>query len=110
MSWRAVLRELSDTIPADEVVDAIGELARADAVLRQRLLMNGAGAAPAPVPEPPAEPDRLLDVEELAERLRVTHDYIYRNASQWPFTRKLSPKMLRFSEAGLNRCLSIRQT
>ena len=58
--------------------------------------------------EPPTS-EQLLTVEELAQRLSVTPDYVYRNASQWPFTRRLSPKMLRFSEAGLRRWLAIRR-
>lgn len=53
-------------------------------------------------PEAPGE-DRLLTPEETAERLGVTPRWLYRHARQLPFTRRLSRKALRFSEAGLRR-------
>ena len=47
------------------------------------------------------EPDRLLDAEEAAPLLKVTPRWLYRHAKHLPFTRRLSRKVLRFSEAGL---------
>jgi predicted DNA-binding transcriptional regulator AlpA len=41
--------------------------------------------------------DRLLTVEETAKMLSVAPDWLYRHAKRLPFTRKLGPKMLRFS-------------
>jgi hypothetical protein len=59
--------------------------------------------------EKPSQPDgRWLTPEELAARLQVSVRYVYRNASSWPFTRRISRKVLRFSEAGLNRWLEER--
>lgn len=49
--------------------------------------------------------DRLLTVEQVAERLNVSVDWVYDNAKKFPFTRKLGPKMLRFSERGLQKYL-----
>lgn len=43
------------------------------------------------------EPDRLLEIEEAAKVLAVSVDWLYHNRKKLPFTRKLSPKMLRFS-------------
>lgn len=54
------------------------------------------------------EADQLLDVEAVAERLDVQERYVYDHADDWPFTRRLSPRKLRFSERGLNRWLSTR--
>ncbi len=47
--------------------------------------------------------DRLLTVDQVAERLGVSRSHVYRQATHWPFTRKLSAKALRFSELGLER-------
>ena len=48
-------------------------------------------------------PDRLLSAAEVAARLGVPVRYVYRHARAWPFTRRLSPKTLRFSALGLDR-------
>jgi predicted DNA-binding transcriptional regulator AlpA len=50
--------------------------------------------------------DRMLDVDEVAARLGFSKSYVYHRAKDWPFTRKLGPKALRFSEAGMERWLS----
>jgi predicted DNA-binding transcriptional regulator AlpA len=47
--------------------------------------------------------DELLTVEEAAGMLRVSPRWLYRHAKTLPFTRKLSPKVLRFSRSGLLR-------
>ncbi len=64
-----------------------------------------ATAPPAPNGRPPEAPaeDRLLTPEEAAAALRVTPRWLYRHAQRLPFTRRLSRKALRFSEAGLRR-------
>ena len=49
--------------------------------------------------------DRLLTAEQVAERLGLSKSQVYKQAHGWPFTRKLSAKALRFSEAGLERWL-----
>lgn len=53
--------------------------------------------------------ERLLDAEEAAALLGVSRDWIYRNASRLPFTRKLGPKMLRFSYQGVLKWLPSRK-
>ena len=50
----------------------------------------------------PQGADRLLTAEEAAEMLSMSTDWLYRNAKKLPFTRKLGPKMLRFSEQGIS--------
>lgn len=47
----------------------------------------------------------LLMPEEAASRLSVSVRWLYRHAGNLPFTRKLSRKVLRFDEAGLERWL-----
>jgi predicted DNA-binding transcriptional regulator AlpA len=53
--------------------------------------------------------DRLLDVKEAAEMLSMSEDSLYRRAKKLPFTRKLGPKMLRFSEQGMVKWLATRK-
>jgi predicted DNA-binding transcriptional regulator AlpA len=45
--------------------------------------------------------DRLLDPEEAAKLLSVSEDWLYHNAKKLPFTRKLGPRLLRFSYHGM---------
>ena len=53
--------------------------------------------------------DRLLDAEEASKILSVSEDWIYRHASRLPFTRKLGPKMLRFSSQGIQKWMATRK-
>lgn len=53
--------------------------------------------------------DRLLDAAEAAKLLCVSEDWLYRTAKKLPFTRKLGPKMLRFSALGIQKYLSTRK-
>ncbi len=55
-----------------------------------------------------ATEDRLLDVRQAAARLGTTPRWLYRHAKKLPFTRKLSPKVLRFSSVGMERWLQRR--
>jgi predicted DNA-binding transcriptional regulator AlpA len=56
----------------------------------------------------PADVDRLLTAEEVAERLRIPTGNVYRNARTYPFTIRQG-RYLRFSEAGLDRYIKQRQ-
>jgi predicted DNA-binding transcriptional regulator AlpA len=53
--------------------------------------------------------DRLLDIPEAARVLAVSSDWLYRHAKKLPFTRKLGPKMLRFSSDGIQKYLATRK-
>ena len=55
------------------------------------------------------EEDRLLDAEEASSLLSVSPDWLYRNGKRLPFTRKLGPKMLRFSYQGIQKYLATRK-
>jgi hypothetical protein len=74
-------------------------------VPREALLALLDAQEPAPLAIPPEvkEPagDRLLTVEEVAGRLEVAPQWVYRHAGEWDFTRRLGRRTLRFSEAGL---------
>ena len=53
--------------------------------------------------------DRLLDAEEAARLLAVSEDWLYRKAKNFPFTRKLGPKMLRFSFQGIQKWIATKK-
>jgi len=56
------------------------------------------------------EGDRLLDAEEAAKILSVSPDWFYRHHKKLPFTRKLAPRVLRFSYQGIQKYLATRKT
>jgi excisionase family DNA binding protein len=51
--------------------------------------------------------DRLFTVEEAAEKLGVTTDWIYHRTEKLPFVVRLG-RMLRFSEAGIEKYIKHR--
>jgi predicted DNA-binding transcriptional regulator AlpA len=51
---------------------------------------------------PPVE-DHLLTIDEAAEVLRTSKDWLYRNWKRLPFTVRHSPRQLRFSSKGIER-------
>ncbi|MGH7770943.1 MAG: helix-turn-helix transcriptional regulator [Candidatus Binatia bacterium] len=53
--------------------------------------------------------ERLLTAEEAAQLLSVSPDWLYRHAKRLPFSRKLGPKMLRFSYQGILKWLATRK-
>jgi excisionase family DNA binding protein len=55
------------------------------------------------------EDDDLLTVEELAEKMKVSEDWVYDHASKLPFAKKLGPKMWRFSKSGLRKYMETRR-
>lgn len=72
--------------PAKNPFDLLLDQIRA--VVREEIKSaNGAGA----------KTDRLLDPEEAAKVLSISEDWLYHNAKTLPFTRKLGPRLLRFS-------------
>ena len=54
------------------------------------------------------EADRMLDAKEASLMLSMSEDWLYRHAKKFPFTRKLGPKMLRFSYQGIKKWLATR--
>ena len=54
------------------------------------------------------EKDRLLTAQESAQMLAVSPEWLYRNANKLPFTHRLGPKVLRFSQRGIERWIATR--
>jgi excisionase family DNA binding protein len=92
-------------IPPEAVPGLLAQAAAVQAALAVRLVVP---SRPAPVT--PAETDRLLTPAEAATMLGVAVPWLYRHANRLPFTRRLSRRTLRFSEAGVKRWLSTRRS
>jgi predicted DNA-binding transcriptional regulator AlpA len=98
ITWEEIGR---DPARAEHLSDhALRPLERLHAIVggylrAQRITLDG-------VPAPQPEPDRLLKVKEAADRIGVTVDTLYRNADDYPFTRRTEhPRALRFSDRGI---------
>jgi hypothetical protein len=59
--------------------------------------------------DPVIEKEKLLTPEQAADILGQTVRWVYRHAGKLPFTRRISRKNLRFSEAGLRRWIALRK-
>lgn len=93
-------------IPREDLPDVLAALEGLRARLWARLSKSPAPSSNGGASEP--EEDRLLDVNRVADILGVGVDYVYDHADGWPFTRRISPRKLRFSERGLYRWLERR--
>jgi hypothetical protein len=104
----------------DELGADPGKVATIPGDVRQALVLRCltvlAALTTVPVPDgdgrrPTAalEPDRLLTPVEAAGQLNVSPKWLYRHAARLPFTRRLSRKVLRFSEMGLRRWQATRR-
>ena len=83
-----------------EVVEALlGKNAVVQSVLVSRLLALRAQPIQA---AHSADGDRLLDVEEASRKLGKSKDYLYRHASDYPFTVR-DGRSLRFSDQGIEK-------
>ena len=95
-------RRVGELTPA-EAAAALVELAGLQAAVAVKL-----GSAPGELPRENPDNDRLLTAEDVAGRLGRSVDWVYRQSKHWPFTRRLTRRTVRFSEAGLTRWLGLR--
>ncbi len=100
-------REIAE-VPLGKAPTLLGELERLKAMLWTRIMALSLNDHGRPANE--SEPDQLLTPEEAASILGVTPRWLYRHAKRLPFTRRISRKALRFSEAGLRRWLAAKKT
>jgi predicted DNA-binding transcriptional regulator AlpA len=84
--WLETLAAAEATIPARVVLERLPE--------EDSRVVSPIGDTP---------PDKLLTVQEAADRLGVDRRWIYRHSENLPFVRRLSAGTLRFSERGLVR-------
>jgi len=99
--WRNLLQDMSEpsTILPEALRAEFKEIMRA--VLREELTENTSAAG--------AEKDALLTSEQAASLMGVSRRWLYRHAAKLPFTRRVSRKNLRFSEAGLRRWITAKK-
>lgn len=94
-----------DGLSQADAAAVLVELAQLQSAVAARLR-----SAPLTGTEPaPAEPDRLLTAEDVAERFGRSVAWVYRHAKHWNFTRRVTRRTVRFSEAGLRRFLAQRR-
>jgi predicted DNA-binding transcriptional regulator AlpA len=102
-SW--VLPEFDPTlIPVEQIPAVLTALSAWQGALAARLMATQATIV-ATEPE-----DRLLTVQECAERLRKSTKWVYRRTSTLPFARCLGPRSWVFSRRGLDKWLAQRRT
>ncbi len=82
----------AQTVSPEELARLLGDLEEVRVTALARLI----------APATPRAPDRLLSVNQAAERLGVSRDYIYRNHQRFPFTRR-EGRCLLFSAQGIER-------
>lgn len=70
--------------------------------------VNGEPLAESRNGQPADEEDRLMKVDEAAEILGVKKRWLYDRSDSLPFAKKLAPRTLRFSEAGLREWIETR--
>ncbi len=91
--------EALDALPAEA---AAGWIAAAQTRLAARLL------AAASEPRAPVDGDRLMPIEEAAERTAMSRDWLYRHGRKVGIARKVGGA-LRFSEQAINRWIASRR-
>ena len=55
------------------------------------------------------EGDELLDAEAASKILAVSPDWLYHHHKKLPFTRKLAPRVLRFSRQGIQKYMAAKK-
>ena len=88
-------------MPLEQIPALVAEVASEQAALSaiQGVLMARLLVTPA-VYDSGADNDRLLTAEEVARLLGVTKRWVQRRAKRLPFSRHISARSVRYSEAG----------
>ena len=94
------------SIPVERIPFVLAAFAAWQSALAARLI-----ATPATIAETATETDdRLLTVQECADRLRKSPKWVYRRTRTLPFARCLGPRSWVFSQRGLEKWLAQRRT
>ena len=101
----ATLEQAIAEVSPREAPRLLGDLERLKVSLLARMLIEQTRGNN----QTPEGEDRLLAVEEAAEKLGVPNDWLYRHAKKLPFTVRLGPRHLRFSARGIERYIRQRQ-
>jgi len=94
------------SIPVEQIPAVLAAFAAWQSALAARLM-----ATPETIVETATETDdRLLTVQECAERLRKSPKWVYRRTKTLPFARCLGPRSWVFSQRGLEKRLARQRT
>ncbi len=104
----ATLEKAIMQAPLHEVPRHLGELERLKASLWARMMSPLAAHDGLSGTTRPTGGDQLLTVEEAAEKLGVSRDWLYRHSKKLAFTVRLG-RHLRFSARGIERYIRQRQ-
>lgn len=101
---------LADTARIDFVEDAHTTSALVVEIASRQMKLAAIQSALVSAQRPTVVPtsDRNLTVEEAAQRLGVSEQWLYRHSKTLPFAKKLSHRQLRFSERGMARWQTMR--
>ena len=92
-----LLEQELGNMPAEKIPELLQEIEGLRARAWAKLFSAGNGQKEISVGE------RLLSVEEAAQKLSMTKDYLYRHADRFPFTVRPTPSHLRFSLQGIEK-------
>ncbi len=98
----AELEQAVANVPVSHIPTLLGVLATIQATAQLRMHHQE--------PEPARQEERLLTIEEAAQRLNMTKDYLYRNANKFPFIVRPAPRQVRVSLIGLERYIKTRSS
>jgi predicted DNA-binding transcriptional regulator AlpA len=99
MSWKEFDLPDPALVPEEHIAPMLIQLSALQSALAARLIADlGNQSQPAT-----QESEKLLAADQAAALLNVSVSWMYRHASELPFTKRLSRKALRFSRAGLLR-------
>ena len=105
MTWREDLRAIFNEVAVSEIPDALGELARGQAVMQLRLQAPGRNTSgPGPQVSAPGH-DQQLTADEVASRLSVSKKWVYGHEEQLGAVH-LSARAVRFSERAVQRYIA----
>lgn len=93
---QVVLQAVTET-SVEDLPALLGELEQVRYTAIARLM--------GPASPSPREHDHLVAVEEAANRLGISTDYLYRHADEYPFTRRMGGRLL-FSSAGVDHFIA----
>ena len=92
-----------DTLSHGETMDVLARIVALQPILIGRLASLGSD-------KKEIKSDTLLNVEEASERMGMSTDWLYRHAKELPFTKRIGPRQLRFSEAGIEKYIKNRSS
>lgn len=94
-----VALNVARSMPVEDLPRLLGDLEEIRATALARL------TTPATVQR---AQDELLDVDQAAQRLGISRDYIYRHSDQFPFSRRMGRRLL-FSSLAIDEYLRKRK-